>query len=110
MLFVVADSTVVKVAFAEPVISPAVDANNNTTPPPPPALPIPPPDGPQRPVGAGTITQGWDNSSFAPAQIADHRDVSKQEIGNQTSYDTAYGHFVLNKTSPYFVGFLSSGP
>jgi len=110
MLLMVADSTVVNVAFAEPVISPAVGVNNNTTPPPPSAVPVPPPDEPQRPVEPGTITQGWDNGSFAPAQIADHRDLAMQQIGNETWYDTADGNFVLNKSSPYFVHVVSPGP
>ena len=109
MLFIVADSTVVKIAFAEPVVSPAAYANNNTTPPPPPP-PVPPPDEPQRPVEPGTVTQGWDNSSFAPIQIADHRDVAMRDSENETSYETTYGNFVLNKSSPYFVHFLSPGP
>src|SRR5437867_1036731 len=110
MLFMAADSTVVKIALAEPIVSPAAGANNNTTPPPPPPPPVPPPDEPQRPVEPGTVTQGWDNSSFTPAPITELRDVAIHEIGNETSYDTAYGNFVLNKSSPYFVTFVSPGP
>ena len=109
MLLMVADSTVVNVAFAEPVISPTVAVNNNTTPPPPSAVPFPPPEEPQRPVEPGTITQGWDNGSFAPAQIADHRALAMQQIGNETWYDTAVGNFVLNRSSPYFVRVASPG-
>src|SRR5437867_13418414 len=109
MLFMAADSTVVKIALAEPIVSPAAGANNNTTPPPPPPPPVPPPDEPQRPVEPGTVTQGWDNSSFAPTQIADHRDVAMQHSGNETSYETTYGDFVLNRSSPYFVRCSSPG-
>src|SRR5437667_7127567 len=109
MLLMVADSSVVKIAFAEPVVSPAAYANNNTTPPPPPP-PVPPPDEPQRPVEPGTVTQGWDNSSFEPTQIADHREVVMKDSGNETSYETTYGNFVLNKSSPYFVHFVGPGP
>src|SRR2546427_7793240 len=110
MLLMAAAATVMRIAFAEPVVSPAAYANNNTTPPPPPPLPVPPPDEPQRPVEPGTVTQGWDNSSFAPTQIADHRDVVMQDSGNETSYETTYGNFVLNKSSPYFFHFVSPGP
>src|SRR3989454_1847374 len=110
MLLMVADPSVVKIASAEPVVSPAAYANKNTTPPPLPPPPVPPPDEPQRPVEPGTVTQGWDNSSLAPTQIADHRDVVMQDSGNETSYDTTYGNFVLNKSSPFFVHFLSPGP
>src|SRR5207249_3996124 len=109
MLLVVADSTVVKIAFAEPIISPAAGANNNTTPPLPPP-PVPPQDEPQRPVEPGTITQGWDNSSFVPTQTAAHRDVSMQDSANESSYETTYGNFDVNKSSPYFVALLSGGP
>src|SRR6266571_3964541 len=109
MLLMAADSTVVRIAFAEPVVSPAAAANNNTPPLPPPP-PQPPDNQTQRPVEPGTVIQGWDNSSFAPTQIADHRDVAMQDSGNETSYETTYGNFVLNRSSPYFVRFSSPGP
>lgn len=109
MIFVAADSTVVKLAFAEPVASPTADLNNNTTPPSPPT-PVPPPEEPQRPVEPGTITQGWDNSSFTPSGITEHRDVFMQNSSNRTSYETTYGDFVLDKSSPGFARFLSPGP
>src|SRR5205809_6104173 len=109
MVLIVADSTVVRIAFAESVISPETVGNNNTPSPPPP-LPPPPDNQTQRPVEPGTITQGWDNSSFVPTQTAAHRDVSMQDSANESSYETTYGNFDVNKSSPYFVALLSGGP
>src|SRR5437867_2767752 len=108
MLVVVADSNVVKAASEDPVPPPGIDDAGNDTAPPPVVLPPPPPDEPQRPVEPGTVTQGWDNSSFAPSEIADHRDPSLQDSDNQTLYETTYGSFVLNKSSPYFIRVLNS--
>jgi len=39
-----------------------------------------------------------------------HRDVSMQDSANETSYETTYGNFDVNKSSPYFVALLSGGP
>src|SRR5207245_9809708 len=92
-----------------PRASPPPPANNTT--PSPPLPPPPPPDNQtQRPFEPGTVTQGWDNRSFAPTQVADHRDVAMQNSGNETSYETSYGNFVLNRSSPYLVHFVSPGP
>jgi len=106
----VADSTVARIAFAEPAVSPAADAQNSTRPAPPPPPPIPPPDEPQRPVEPGIVAQGWNDSSFAPTQVAELRDVAMRDSGNETSYETTYGNFVLDQSAPYFVRLLSPGP
>ncbi|HYY47514.1 MAG TPA: hypothetical protein VFA17_02390, partial [Thermoplasmata archaeon] len=108
MVLTVADSSIVKTATAEPVVSPAAGSNNDTPPPPPP--PVPPPDEPQRPVEPGTATQSWDNSSFAPTPVEYHLDVAMQASGNNASYAATYGTFLFNKSSPYFVRFLTPGP
>ncbi len=111
MLLTVADSNIVRAASADPFVASQGNANtNNETPPPPSAQPPTPPDAPQRSVEPGTITQGWDNSSFVPTEIAEHRDTVMQDSSNETSYETTFGNFVLNKSSPYFVRFLSPGP
>src|SRR5256712_1796675 len=106
MLVVVADSNVVRAASADPTVSPAGARGGTATAPPPLWPPPPPPDEPQRPVEPGTITQGWDNSSPV-SQIRDQRDVTLLNSTNETTYETAYGYFVLNKSAPYFVSVLS---
>src|SRR5256712_11374423 len=106
MLVVVADSNVVRAASADPTVSPAGTNGGNDTAPPPVVTPPPPPDELQRSVEPGTITQGWDNSSPV-SQIRDQRDVALLSSTNETTYETAYGYFVLNKSAPYFVSVLS---
>src|SRR2546428_4553281 len=106
MLVVVADSNVVRAASADPTVSPAGTNGGNDTAPPPVVTPPPPPDELQRSVEPGTITQGWDNSSPV-SQIRDQRDVALLSSTNETTYETAYGYFVLNQSAPYFVSVLS---
>src|SRR5438445_813281 len=105
MLSVVANPYVTTAASTTPAGPPgaSVDATNNSTPPSPPA---PPPDESQRPVEPGTITQGWDNSSPV-SQVKDQRDVTLLNSTKETTYETAYGYFVLNQSAPYFVSVLS---
>ncbi len=105
MLVIVADSNVVRAASADSPPSPAgTDGGNNTAP--PPVIPPPVPPQSQRPVEPGTITQGWDNGSPV-SQVRDRRDVTLLNSTNETTYETAYGYFVLNKSAPYFVSVLS---
>src|SRR5439155_13818371 len=105
MLFVVADTAIVKAASTDPVLSPQGTDNGAGTAPPPVVAPPPPPDEPQRPVEPGTITQGWDNSS--PVSSVDKRDVAMVDTANETMYETAYGYFALTKSAPYFLSVLS---
>src|SRR5436309_9062644 len=106
MLSVVANPYVTTAASAKSAgpLGASVDATNNSTPPSPP--PTPPPDEPQRPVEPGTITQGWDDTSPV-SQVRDQRDVTLINSTNETTYETAYGYFVLNQSAPYFVSVLS---
>ena len=110
MLFMVAASNIAKAASADPFVASQGVANaTNETPPPPSVQPPIPPDPPQRNVEPGTITQGWDNSTFSPTPISEHREPTMKDSENQTLVETTYGNFALNKNSPYFVRVSSPG-
>jgi len=106
MLFTVADSSIVRLAFAQSVVSLATDGSNNSTPPPPP--PVPPLDQELRSVDPGTVTQGWSNNSLVNL-VGDRSEPRLIEVDNssQSVFETSYGNFFVSKDSPYFVGFGS---
>src|SRR6266581_418921 len=102
MLVMVADSNIVKAASEDPPLPDGTDGDNETAPPPE-VYPAPPMEDPQRPVEPGTVTQGWDDSRFAPTPFLEPADVSLKTSETEVRYDTAYGDFVLNRSSPYFI-------
>ena len=107
MIFVVADSNVVKAASADPLAAFQDVANaTNETPSPPPKQPPIPSGAPQREVEPGTITQGWSNDSPV-SLVADRSEPRLIETGSQLIYETSYGNFFLSNDSPYFVGVSS---
>src|SRR5439155_15909245 len=111
MLTVAADQTVANLGLLDPTVSTeSANGSNNTTPPTPPPEPLLPPDEPQRPVDPGTVTDGWDDSTLAPSNVSLPQDVVARNSENGTEYDTAYGNFLLNNSSPSFVEVISPGP